>query len=100
MIQLSQEQCQELTAAEPVAIDPETKQTYVLVRAEVYAKLRPLLEEARIAVFLLLARLVDFPGVRRTFDFFPERLEAGRLFPELRRVLLPLRRLLLLPPYP
>ena len=58
MIQLSQEQRRELTAPEPIAIDPETKQTYVLVRAEVYAKLRPLLEEDVLATADLVDRVM------------------------------------------
>jgi hypothetical protein len=40
MIELTQEQRKELTNPEPIAIDPETKNTYVLVRAEVYQRLR------------------------------------------------------------
>ncbi len=39
MIQLTPEQ-----RSEPVAIDPKTRQTYVLVRQEVYERLRALLE--------------------------------------------------------
>lgn len=45
MIELTQEQRQELNAPEPTAIDPETKEEYVLVRKEVYARLRALLED-------------------------------------------------------
>jgi hypothetical protein len=45
MIELTQEQRQELNRSEPVAIDPETRQTYVLVRQELYERLRALLEE-------------------------------------------------------
>lgn len=43
MIELTQEQRQELNGREPVAIDPETRQTYVLVRAETYQRLKALL---------------------------------------------------------
>jgi hypothetical protein len=43
MIELTEEQRLELANPEPVAIDPQTKQTYVLVRAEVYERLRGLL---------------------------------------------------------
>jgi hypothetical protein len=45
MIELTEEQRQELAAAEPIAIDPLTRQTYVLVRAEVYERLRHLLAD-------------------------------------------------------
>ncbi len=45
MIELTQEQRQELSAPEPTAIDPETKEEYVLVRKEVYARIRALLED-------------------------------------------------------
>jgi hypothetical protein len=44
MIELTQEQRRELEGPEPArAVDPETKQTYVLVRTEVYERLRSLL---------------------------------------------------------
>jgi hypothetical protein len=42
---LTKEQRQELSESEPVAIDPETQQTYVLVCQEVYDRLRTLLDE-------------------------------------------------------
>jgi hypothetical protein len=43
MIELSQEQRQELSGPEPArAMDPETKETYVLVRAEVYDRIKAL----------------------------------------------------------
>jgi hypothetical protein len=45
MIELSEEQRRELSRAEPVAIDPETQQIYVLVRREVYERVRALLDE-------------------------------------------------------
>jgi hypothetical protein len=44
-IELTDQQRQELTAPEPVAIDPLTRQRYVLVRAEVYERLRSLLND-------------------------------------------------------
>jgi hypothetical protein len=40
MIELTEQQRQELSAAEPVAVDPHTKQEYILVRKEVYAQLK------------------------------------------------------------
>jgi hypothetical protein len=45
MIELTKEQRHELTEPEPLVIDPETRQTYVLVRKEVYDRLRTLLDE-------------------------------------------------------
>jgi hypothetical protein len=43
MIELTEEQRQELSEAEPTAIDPKTKQTYVLVRKNVYDRIKGLL---------------------------------------------------------
>jgi hypothetical protein len=43
MFELTELQRQELTAAEPVAIDPTTRETYVLVRKAVYDRLKDLL---------------------------------------------------------
>jgi hypothetical protein len=43
MIELTEQQRQELSAPEPVAIDPETKAQYVLVRKEVFDRLKGLL---------------------------------------------------------
>jgi hypothetical protein len=43
MIELTEEQRRELTNPEPVAIDPQTKTKYILVRAEVFQRLRNLL---------------------------------------------------------
>jgi hypothetical protein len=43
MIELTQEQRKELANPEPIAIDPDTKKTYVLVRSEVYERLRGVL---------------------------------------------------------
>jgi hypothetical protein len=40
MIELTPEQRQELTQPEPTVIDPETREQYVLVRKEVYERLR------------------------------------------------------------
>lgn len=45
MIELTHEQRQELSRPEPVAIDPETQRTYVLVRQELYERLRALLDD-------------------------------------------------------
>jgi hypothetical protein len=43
MIELTDQQCQELSRPEPVAMDPQTKETYVLVRKDVYERLKALL---------------------------------------------------------
>jgi hypothetical protein len=43
MIELTEQQRQELSAPEPVAIDPQTRETYVLVRREAYDRLKTLL---------------------------------------------------------
>jgi hypothetical protein len=45
MIELTEQQRQELASPEPVAIDPQTRQEYVLVRREVYQRLRALLQD-------------------------------------------------------
>jgi hypothetical protein len=45
MIELTEQQRQELKNPEPRALDPETGETYVLVRAEVYERLKGLLGE-------------------------------------------------------
>ncbi len=43
MIELTEQQRQELSTPEPVAIDPQTRETYVLVRRETYERLKTLL---------------------------------------------------------
>ena len=43
MIELSEQQRQELSAAEPVAIDLQTNETYVLVRRAAYERMKSLL---------------------------------------------------------
>ena len=45
MIQLTAEQRPELSLPEPVAMDPETKATYVLVPFEVYQRMKALLAD-------------------------------------------------------
>jgi hypothetical protein len=45
MIELTQEQRRELAHPAPVAVDPETRQTYVLVRAEVYERIKHILDD-------------------------------------------------------
>jgi hypothetical protein len=43
MIELTPQQRRELTEPEPMAIDPDTKESYVLVRKEDYERLKALL---------------------------------------------------------
>lgn len=45
MIELSEEQRQELANPKPLAVDPKTKQEYVLVRKDIYERLEALLGE-------------------------------------------------------
>ena len=40
MIELTEEQRRELNDPEPVAIDPRTRETYVLVRLEKYERMK------------------------------------------------------------
>ena len=43
MIELNDQQRRELSVPEPIAIDPQTRETYVLVRREAYERLKALL---------------------------------------------------------
>ncbi len=43
MIELTEQQRQELTSPEPVAVDPQTHETYVLVPRAAYHRLKRLL---------------------------------------------------------
>jgi hypothetical protein len=43
MIELTEEQRRELGEPEPVAIDPQTQQVYILVRKEAYERIKELL---------------------------------------------------------
>jgi hypothetical protein len=43
MIELTEVQRKELNSPEPIAVDPLTQQTYVLVRRETYERLKALL---------------------------------------------------------
>jgi hypothetical protein len=45
MIELSEEQRRQLEGPEPVAIDPQTQEMYVLVRKAVYDRLKGFLED-------------------------------------------------------
>ena len=66
MIELTAEQRQELSVPEPIAIDPSTKYTYVLVRKNVYDRIKGLLyddgEWTDDELRLLLARSADANG--------------------------------------
>jgi hypothetical protein len=43
MIELTPQQCRALTEPEPLAIDPDTKETYVLVRKTEYDRMKEML---------------------------------------------------------
>jgi PHD/YefM family antitoxin component YafN of YafNO toxin-antitoxin module len=43
MFELTDQQREELSSAEPVAVDPKTGQAYVLVRQEAYERMKALL---------------------------------------------------------
>jgi hypothetical protein len=58
MIELTEAQRQELTGPEPVVVDPVTQETYVLVRQEVYERIRSLLTE-ELPSMQEVARLVE-----------------------------------------
>jgi hypothetical protein len=45
MIELTPDQCQELNGNPPVAIDPRTRKTYVLVPEAIYRRLCSVLED-------------------------------------------------------
>jgi len=45
MIELTEKQRQELSEAVPVAIDPTTRETYVLVRSNAYERIKDLLND-------------------------------------------------------
>jgi hypothetical protein len=66
VIELSKEQQKELSAAESVAIDPSTRETYVLVRKNVYDRIKGLLyddnEWTDDELRLLLARSAEANG--------------------------------------
>jgi hypothetical protein len=55
MIERTELQRQQLGSPEPIAVDPQTRQEYVLVRREIYQRLRALLadDDARLMAPLL-----------------------------------------------
>ena len=66
MIELTEAQRHELTESEPTAIDPRTKETYILVRKNVYDRIKGLLSEdgewTEDELRLLLARSSEANG--------------------------------------
>ncbi len=59
MIELTEEQRRELGRPEPVAVDPLTREEYVLVRREVYERIRHLFDDTALSkreVSLLVER--------------------------------------------
>ncbi len=46
MIELTEGQRQELNQPEPLAIDPRTKETYVLIRRELFERVKDLLQNS------------------------------------------------------
>jgi hypothetical protein len=66
MIELTEDQRRELGAAEPIAIDPQTNTVYVLVRKDVYERIKGLLyddiEWTEDELRLLLARSAEGNG--------------------------------------
>ncbi len=56
MIELTEQQRQELSAPEPIAIDPQTKEEYVLVRRGVYERMRAMVKDDTV---LATGELVD-----------------------------------------
>jgi hypothetical protein len=44
MIELTEEQRRELHGAEPLAVNPDTNETFVLVRKDVYQRMRAIID--------------------------------------------------------
>lgn len=72
MIQLSDEQCAELSQAKPIAVDPNTSETYVLVRKSIYDRLKNLIEDddARLMYPLLADVDPEDWEDETSFDYF------------------------------
>jgi hypothetical protein len=49
MIELTEEQRSELSGPEPVVIDPQTKEEYVLIRRDLYERIRYLLDDTALS---------------------------------------------------
>ena len=69
MIELSEEQRRNLVEPEPAAIDPQTRQIYILVRKETYERIKELLYD-------------DSPWTDEEMDLLAE--ETGDLLDEFR----------------
>ena len=57
MIELTEEQCHELSGPEPIAVDPQTHEQYILVPKDVYEKIKGLLDDDARQMYPLLANL-------------------------------------------
>ena len=57
MIELTEEQRLELSEPEPTAVDPQTHEEYVLIRKELYEKIKGLIDEDARLMYPLLATL-------------------------------------------
>jgi hypothetical protein len=69
MIELTQEQRHAIAAAEsPGTLDPETKQSYVLVRKEVFERIKGLLYDDSEWTFAEQLRLLAESGTRGGWD--------------------------------
>jgi hypothetical protein len=64
MFELNEQQSRELASPEPVAVDPRTGERYVLVRKDVYDRVKGILgdEETDEDLRVLLARSLDANG--------------------------------------
>src|ERR1043166_2988029 len=69
MIELTESQRRELSEAEPIAIDPQTKQTYVMIPKQTYDRMKQLLYD-------------DSPWTDEEMDLLAQ--EAGELLDEYR----------------
>jgi len=82
MIELTEEQRQELSAPEPIAIDPSTKIAYVLVRKNVFDHIKGLLHDngdwSDDELRLLLARSADANGWNESAMDDYDEYEANR----------------------
>ena len=56
MIELTEQQCRELANSEPLAVNPLTKETYVLVRKDAYERLKAQVADDTV---MATAELVD-----------------------------------------
>lgn len=57
MIELTEEQRQQLAGPEPVVIDPQTHEEYVLIRKNVYQQIKGLLDDDARLMYPMLADL-------------------------------------------